>query len=112
MREYSDKHDRKKFNEVNFKICDVLEKCIQKMKEIDYEIKKCLSPEWKISEKRAEDVSELNRGRFQKERDYKLFGKPVDDHNVYHEKNNLKYSARLLIEKNLAGGNDLKIILE
>jgi uracil DNA glycosylase len=30
MREYSDKHDRKKFNEVNFKICDVLEKYIQK----------------------------------------------------------------------------------
>ena len=89
-----------------------LEKCIQKMKEMDYEIKKCLSPEWKISEKRPEDVSELNRGRFQKELDYKLSGKPADDHNSSHEKYNLKYFVRFLIEKNLAGGNDFKIILE
>ncbi len=89
-----------------------LEKCIQKMKEMDYEIKKCLTPEWKISEKRPEDVTEMNRERFQKELDYKLVGKPADDHNEYHEKYNLKYSVRFLIEKNLAGGNDLKIILE
>ncbi len=89
-----------------------LEKCIQKVKEIDYEIKKCISAEWKASERRREDVSEMNRPRFEKELDYKLLGKPIDDHNTFHEKFNLKYSIRLLIEKDLASGYDLKIILE
>jgi hypothetical protein len=89
-----------------------LEKCIQKMKEMDYEIKQCLSPEWKISEKRRDDVTEINRARFEKELDYKLPGRSPDDHNEFHEKANLKSSVRLLIEKNLSGDYDLKIILE
>ena len=98
-------------------ICTVLEninqeKCIQKIKEMDYEMKKCITPEWKVSEKRREDVREMNRERFVKELDYKLPGKPDDDHNDFHEKYNLKYSVRFLIEKNLSSGYDFKIILE
>jgi len=89
-----------------------LEKCIQKLKELDYEIKKCLTPEWKISEKKLENVPELNRPRFEKEIDYRLLGKPADDHNEYHEKYNLKYSVRFLIEKDPATGYDFKIIIE
>jgi hypothetical protein len=101
----------------NVYVCTILEKmnlekCIQKMKEMDYEIKKCLTPEWKKYEKRLEDVKEMNRERFEKELDYKLFGKPADDHNEFHEANNLKYSVRFLIEKDLASGYDFKIILE
>ena len=30
MRDYVKKHDRKRFKEINFKICDVLEKYIKK----------------------------------------------------------------------------------
>jgi hypothetical protein len=89
-----------------------LEKCLQRMKELDYEIKKCLSPEWKLSERRIEEINEINKPRFQKELDYKLFGRPADDHNETHERLNLKYSIRLMIEKNIAGDFDLKIVLE
>lgn len=89
-----------------------LEKCIQKMKEMDFEIKRCITPEWKLSEKKIDDVSEINKPRFEKEQDYKLFGRPVDDHNDFHEKNNLKYSVRFLIEKDLVSGYDFMIILE
>jgi len=89
-----------------------LETCNQKMKEINYEIKQCTNPQWKITEKRREDVSEMNRARFEKELDYQLTGKPDEDHNEVHEKYNLKYSIRQLIEKNLSGNYDLKIIIE
>lgn len=89
-----------------------LEKCIQRMKELDYDIRQCLSPQWKISTPRIEEVNEINKARFERETDYKLFGKPVDDHNEIHEKLNLKYSIRLMIEKNISGDYDLKIVLE
>jgi hypothetical protein len=89
-----------------------LERCIQKMKELDYEIRKCISPQWKITERRIEEISEINKSRFERETDYRLYGKPVDDHNDVHEKLNLKYSVRLMIEKNISGDYDLKIVLE
>ena len=89
-----------------------LEKCTQRMKELDYEIKQCISPQWKITTPRIEEINEINKARFEREIDYKLFGKPADDHNEIHEKLNLKYSIRLMIEKNIAGDYDLKIVLE
>ncbi len=89
-----------------------LEKCIQKMKEMDYEIKKCLTPEWKISEMKRDDVRPMFRERFEKEYDYVLPGNAVGDMNVFHRDRSIKYSVRLLIEKDLASGYDLRIILE
>ncbi len=89
-----------------------LEKCIQRMKELDYEIRQCISPQWKITNPRIEEINEINKPRFERETDYKLFGKPADDHNELHEKQNLKYSIRLMIEKNIGGDFDLKIVLE
>ena len=89
-----------------------LEKCIQKMKELDYEIKQCLTPQWKITEKKREEVREMYRERFEKEYDYVLYGKTDGDMNEFHQEKNIQFAIHLLIEKNLASGYDLRIILE
>jgi hypothetical protein len=89
-----------------------LEKCIQRMKELDYQIRQCITPEWKITQARIEEINAINKPRFERETDYRLYGKPADDHNEVHEKLNLKYSIRLMIEKNISGDFDLKIVLE
>jgi len=42
MREYSDKHDRKRFKKINFIICDVLEKYIHKKDcSVNHAIEQC-----------------------------------------------------------------------
>ncbi|MCX6292028.1 MAG: hypothetical protein NT126_09730 [Bacteroidetes bacterium] len=89
-----------------------LEKCHQKMKELDYEIKQCLSPSWKITEMKREDVRPLYRERFEKETDYILTGLAKGDMNEYHRDRNITYVVRLLVEKDLLSGYDLKIIIE
>jgi hypothetical protein len=49
MREYVEKHDRKKFKPVNFIICDVLEKYIHKKKcSVNHAIEKCADTITKI----------------------------------------------------------------
>lgn len=89
-----------------------LEKCIQTMKETDYEIKHCLTPAWKISELKRDDVRPMYKERFEKEYDYVLPGLAAGDMNEFHRDRSFNYSIRLLIEKDLVSGYDLKIILE
>ena len=58
MREYVEKYDRKKFKEINFTICDVLEKYIQKKNcSVNHAIEQCADT---ITEILGDDDWEVN----------------------------------------------------
>ena len=58
MRDYVKKHDRKRFKEINFKICDVLEKYIKKKNcSVNHAIEQCADT---ITEILGDDDWEVN----------------------------------------------------